>query len=157
MSKIYVSSSWENPYQPYMVEELRELGHEVYDFRHPSGRNDRSVWDEIGVSETLYHDQLTGEVGLSGTELSAALRQSKAHERFAEHLAAMQEADTCILLLPCGRSSHLEAGYMKGLCKRVFVFGSAFDIHKPELMYLTLDGYFYLYEDLFDELQVPHS
>ena len=37
MSKIYVASSWRNPHQPAIVEELRVAGHEVYDFRNPPG------------------------------------------------------------------------------------------------------------------------
>ena len=155
MSRIYISSSWSNPYQPDLVKDLRDRGHLVYDFRHPQGRHDRSVWDEIGVTEKLFHDSLTGEVGLSGGQLDEALRNDAARRRFDEHLAAMQDADTCVLLLPCGRSSHIEAGYMAGLGKRVFVFGSQFDIHKPELMYLTLDGFFFLYEDLFAALDEP--
>jgi hypothetical protein len=31
--KIYVASSWRNIYRPGVVEKLRALGHEVYDFR----------------------------------------------------------------------------------------------------------------------------
>ena len=31
----------------------------------------------------------------------------------------MQEADFCVLLLPCGRSAHSEAGWMKGNGKKV--------------------------------------
>lgn len=155
MSRIYVASSWSNPHQPMLVEELRQRGHKVYDFRHPSGRDDRDVWEETGISGTFFHDALTGETGLSGSQLSEALLNEQARARFREHSAAMQDADTCVLFLPCGRSSHIEAGYMKGLGKRVYVFGSQFDIHKPELMYLTLDGFFYLYDDLFAALDAP--
>lgn len=146
MAKIYVSSSWTNHFQSMLVEELRQRGHEVYDFRHPNGRNDRNVWDENGVSSQLF------EGGISGFEMKKALADSKAQKRFREHFAAMRDADTCVLFLPCGRSAHIEAGYMKGLGKRVFVFGSAFDIIKPELMYLTFDGFFCLYDELFQAL-----
>lgn len=155
MSRIYVSSSWKNPLQQHFVEELRKRGHKVYDFRHPFGRNDCSVWDDIGVTAKLYHDDLTGEEGLSGCQLDEALRNEKARARFEEHFAAMQDADTCVLFLPCGRSAHVEAGFMKGLGKRVFVFGSQFDILPPELMYLAFDGFFYLYDDLFAALDEP--
>lgn len=33
--RIYVASSWRNTHQPEVVAKLRELGHEVYDFREP--------------------------------------------------------------------------------------------------------------------------
>ena len=44
MSRIYIASSWKNDYQQQLVEELRKRGHKVYDFKHPSGRNDQVVW-----------------------------------------------------------------------------------------------------------------
>ena len=118
---IYVASSWNNPQHPSVVQELRHRGHEVYDFRHPRGRDDRSVWKELHIKK--------------------------------EHLEAMRESDVCILLLPCGRSAHIEAGYMKGLGKTVYVLGSVFDELKPELMYLAFDAFFSLYEPLFDALE----
>ena len=35
MARIYVASSWRNPYYPDVVEALWASGHEVYDFRGP--------------------------------------------------------------------------------------------------------------------------
>lgn len=35
MAKIYVASSWRNPYFPEVVKRLRAEGHDVYDFRNP--------------------------------------------------------------------------------------------------------------------------
>ena len=35
MAKIYVASSWRNPFYPDVVETLRKAGHDVYDFRNP--------------------------------------------------------------------------------------------------------------------------
>ncbi len=35
--KVYVASSWRNEHQQSIVEELRKMGFEVYDFRHPNG------------------------------------------------------------------------------------------------------------------------
>ena len=140
--KIYVASSWQNPLQPSLVTELRRRGHEVYDFRHPQGRNDRNVWEEINVKQEAMY----------GENLIDALEHPLAQERFEEHHEAMCEADTCVLLLPAGNSAHIEAGYMKGLGKKVYVLGSVFDEVKPELMYLTFDNFFCLYENLFDAL-----
>mgnify|MGYP002522148347 FL=1 len=64
----------------------------------------------------------------------------------------MSEVDTCILLLPSGRSAHIEAGYLKGLGKKVYVVGSVFDELRLELMYLAFDRFFFLYENMFDAL-----
>jgi hypothetical protein len=55
----------------------------------------------------------------------------------------MEWADTCVLLLPCGRSAHIEAGYMKGRAKRLII---AFPNEEretwfeSELMYLLADN-----------------
>lgn len=38
MSRIYVASSWRNPYQPGIVDLLRMHGHKAYDFRNPPGK-----------------------------------------------------------------------------------------------------------------------
>jgi len=45
--KIYVASSWRNAVQPTVVLRLRDEGHEVYDFRHPSPGYDGFSWGEI--------------------------------------------------------------------------------------------------------------
>lgn len=38
--KIYVASSWRNNRQPDVVKFLRDLGHEVYDFKNPKPGDD---------------------------------------------------------------------------------------------------------------------
>lgn len=141
--RIYVASSWSNSQHPAVVEELRRRGYEVYDFRHPEGRNDRNVWDELNVGKSKVY----------GETLASLLDESLAHARHKEHLETITQADVCILLLPCGRSAHIEAGYLKGLGKTVYVFGSVFEELKPELMYLTFDAFFSLYETLFNALE----
>ena len=52
----------------------------------------------------------------------------------------MQEANYCVLLLPCGRSAHSEAGWMKGQGKKVFVLDMS-EKPTPELMYQMFDAY----------------
>ena len=140
--KIYVASSWDNPMQPSLVEELRRRGHKVYDFRHPHGQNCKSVWEELNMKLE----------GLYGEDVAEALDHPLARKRFLEHQEAMSDVDTCILLLPSGRSAHIEAGYLKGLGKKVYVVGSVFDELRPELMYLAFDRFFFLYENMFDAL-----
>ena len=45
--KIYVASSWRNPYQPGVVAILRSMSHEVYDFRNPKKGNTGFHWANI--------------------------------------------------------------------------------------------------------------
>ncbi len=152
MARIYVSTSWKNGIQPLIVKKLREHGHQVYDFRHPEGRNDHNVWQSVARSKELKASYLSGT--LRPTDFDRMLSDKKAVIRFREHFQAMQDADTCVLVLPCGRSSHAEAGYMCGAGKRVFVMDYGFTV-KPELMYLMFDGYFYKEEDLLKAVDTP--
>jgi hypothetical protein len=46
----------------------------------------------------------------------------------------MKRADTCVLVLPCGRSAHLEAGWFCGASKRCIVLLA--EHNEPELMNL---------------------
>lgn len=152
MARIYISSSWKNEAQPSLVDLLRQHGHQVYDFRHPSGRDDKNVWEEVTASlhmSASYHQEI-----LLPEDFDRLLREEKVHDRFNEHFNAMNDADTCILLLPCGRSSHVEAGYMAGNGKRVFVYDTSTHI-TPELMYFTFNGYFHIEEDLLEALAEP--
>lgn len=101
---VYVASSWSNPYQPEVVERLANSGHAVYDFRNPSEDNAGFHWSEIG---------LDGEP-VTAQEMLPALERPRAVEGFDLDFGAMQKCDTCVLVLPCGRSAHLEAGWFVG-------------------------------------------
>lgn len=74
-----------------------------------------------------------------------------AHERaiegFDEDFGAMQKADTFVLVLPCGKSAHLELGWAVGAGKRTAILLE--DPVEPELMYRMVD---YLAPSLFDLL-----
>jgi nucleoside 2-deoxyribosyltransferase len=51
---------------------------------------------------------------------------------FMNDFEAMQWADACVLVMPCGRSAHLEAGYFVGAGKPLYILLSD---GEPELMY----------------------
>ncbi len=124
--KIYLASSWRNEWQPAMVAALRSLGHEVYDFRNPAPSNNGFAWSLIA------RDWLDWT-----PEKFAPLLKTHhvAREGFGLDKAALDWCDTCVLLLPCGRSAHLELGYAIGQGKDSFVFLRK-EKFEPELMYL---------------------
>ena len=152
MSRIYVASSWRNGTQPALVKELRKHGHQVYDFRRPKGRNDQNVWES--VTRRLGRKEAYDQNSLTPHDFDLMLQDKEARERFEEHYQAMQDADTCIILLPCGSSASSEAGYMHGKGKRVFIYDVR-QFVKPELMYLMFDGYFQDKDKLFKALEEP--
>ena len=127
MKKIYIASSWRNTLQPDVVRELRAAGHDVYDFRNPPGRVGFR-WDAVDP----------GWRDWTSADYRRALSHPVAQGGFKSDFDAMQWADTCVLVLPCGRSAHLEAGWMVGKGKRVYVLQTSPE--EPELMYLMADG-----------------
>lgn len=124
MSRIYIASSWRNQYQPEVVTTLRFAGHECYDFRNPPGKAGFQ-WKDIEEGWQSWTMERYREL-LQGTPDAAF--------GFIADYRAMQWADTCVLVLPCGRSAHLEAGYFNGVGKRLIILIP--EPIEPDLMYL---------------------
>lgn len=121
--KIYVASSWRNEYQQGVVEILRSLGHEVYDFKNPPHGRGGFAWSAIDPN----WENWTTE------EYRNALGHPVAEQGFASDFDAMQWADCCVMVLPCGRSANSEAGWFSGACRPVYVYSPT--KQEPELMY----------------------
>lgn len=119
--KIYLASSWRNPFYFRAMEIIRDNGHYVYDWR---GHKDAFSWDQISP---LWKDW-------SMNEYLQALENPIAEKGFEADANALEDCDVCVCLLPCGRSAHLELGYMLGKQKPgiVVLMDSTFE---PELMY----------------------
>lgn len=104
MNKIYVASSWRNPGQQTVVKALREQGHEVYDFRNPEPGNHGFHWSDIDPNWQNWD----GPGFIKGLESDIAVGG------FHLDWHAMDWADLCVMVLPCGASAHLEAGFFCG-------------------------------------------
>ncbi len=128
MAKIYVASSWRNTYYPEVVTRLREAGHEVYDFRNPPHGGNGFRWTDIDGNALNWTFEQYAE----------GLHHPKAERQFAADLEALEWADTCVLVLPCGRSAHTEAGWMAGSGKKVIAYIPK--LEEPELMYKLFDA-----------------
>jgi hypothetical protein len=128
MSRIYLASSWRNEGQPRLVRLLRDEGHEVYDFRNPAAGNDGFHWSSIDGGWKTWTPE----------RYRQALSHPVAEEGFRFDFDAMNWADTCVLLLPCGRSAHLELGWAIGAGKRSAILMNGQS--EPELMYKLADA-----------------
>lgn len=70
MARVYAASSWRNPYQPEIVQKLRDAGHEVYDFRYQTGHLAAIAWNAAFEEKDLRIIRLSkdgGEMFISGT------------------------------------------------------------------------------------------
>ena len=121
--KIYVASSWRNEFYPEVVETLRRAGHEVYDFRNPPSGDEGFKWSCVAENYMEWSPQ----------EYREQLEHPKAVRQFDNDIKAMEAFDTCVLVLPCGRSAHTEAGWFAGRGRTVVVYIPV--RQEPELMY----------------------
>jgi hypothetical protein len=123
--RIYVASSWRNPRVDQVVQVLRDAGHDVYNFKeHGFGwlqlaAGDPKTWTPARFRELLEHP--------------------RAIEGFHSDLAALNGCEACVLVLPCGRSAHLELGLAVGNCSFTAVLLDD-PLSEPELMYRMCDA-----------------
>lgn len=120
--KLYVASSWRNERQSGVVMALREAGHDVYDFKNPFHGNKGFAWSDIDPewmawTPARYRELLEHPIAIAG---------------FKSDWDAMVWADAGVLVMPCGRSAHIEAGYFVGAGKPLMILLSD---GEPELMY----------------------
>lgn len=121
--KIYLASSWRNNEYYKMYDYLtKELGYTVYDFRNANSKFSwRQVDPEFGMgSNKRYLEHINDE---------------KCEVAFASDMGALSECDVCVMLMPCGNSAHMEAGYAVGAGKPVAVFLGDDDSLRPDLMW----------------------
>ena len=120
--KIYLASSWRNAQYPSVLEQLRAAGFDVYDFRHPVRGDYGFSWSEIDPDWQKWD--------VDGYRRGLAHPAAERGSKF--DMDALKDCDTCVLLLPCGRSAHLELGYAVGAGKKTYVL--QLGPQEPELM-----------------------
>jgi hypothetical protein len=111
--KIYVASSWRNPWQPNVVGLCRSLGHEVYDFRDPNpGEGARGFsWREVDPHWQAW----------SPERYRQGLKHPVAQAGFQSDAKALVWCDACIAVQPYGTSTAMEVGWAAGQRKRTCV------------------------------------
>ena len=134
--KIYAASSWRNAWYPEVVKALRDAGHMVYDFRDPSSDGSRAVLGMDAKDDSQpFKWQLVGEDYMDWTpeQYREKLQDPLAVRQFANDIRAMEACEACVLVLPCGRSAHTEAGWFAGRGLKGIAFIP--ERQEPELMY----------------------
>ena len=122
------------------AEELRETGFDVFDDWHAAGPHADDIWQE--------YEQHRGRSYLEALEGFHAKHVFELDER---HL---NRAQIGILMLPAGKSAHLELGYLLGQRKRGYVLFDK-EPERYDVMYQFATGLFMDKQALFEELKCP--
>lgn len=151
--KIYLASSWRNAeaVKVYM-DFLRKQGFEVDCFCDQEGG--RVGFDIADCLEDLGHSIYEVDA-ISALEHPAVSENFKI--AFAEDKKWLDWSECVIMMMPCGKSSHLEAGYAKGQGKLLFIYWMG-ELRKGEFdnMYQFADGMF-RQDEFYDLIEVIKS
>lgn len=136
---VYVASSWRNGTQPIVVATLRAAGIDCYDFRNPGEGSVGFSWRQTrpDVDAGFAGVKPKGSDWETAHDYLAMIEHPRAVEGFDADFAAMNKADTFVMVLPCGKSAHLELGWAIGAGKRTAILLE--DPVEPELMYRAAD------------------
>lgn len=133
---IYLIGSLRNPEIPNIANRLREAGMEVFDDWYAAGPEADEKWRD--------YERGRGHGYLEG------LRGFAANHVFQFDRFHLERADSAVLVLPAGKSGHLELGWALGKGKRGYILLDNPD--RWDVMYLFATGVFNTVEELVDEL-----
>lgn len=130
--KIYIASSWKNQNAVLaLAEYLKSYGFEVDAFCRTTDKRFAFHWSEF----------VDDEIELLNYDAISFINDARVQRAFQEDKSWLDWAGTVIMLMPCGKSSHLEAGYAKGQGKRLYIYGD-FPKGEFDVMYGFADGLF---------------
>lgn len=107
MKRLYVIGSLRNPNVPQVAKQLRSAGFEVFDDWFAAGPRADDHWKDYEQSR--------------GRSYSEAIDGAAATNVFRFDKANLDRADAVVLVLPAGKSGHLELGYVIGTGKPGFI------------------------------------
>lgn len=121
--KIYLASSWKNKtYVCRWANYLRFFKFEVDAFCDEECK-DRIVYDTSKIKN------------LGNTNIKKFMKHNMVQKAFKEEKKWIDRCNVLLLLLPAGKSSHLEAGYAAGVGKKVIVYNEKFILGEYDAMY----------------------
>lgn len=143
MTSMYVIGSLRNPNIPVVAGKLREIGIDAFDQWYAAGPEADDYWQK-------YSNQ-------RGQTYAEALRDYAAQHVFEFDLTHLNRCDAALLVLPAGKSGHLELGYARGLGKRTFIlFDKVPD--RYDVMYNFAEEVFFSDYDMLEYLkQFPNQ
>jgi len=120
--KIYLASSWQNEKLVLeWMQILKQKGYQVDAFCDPTRGRYVFHFSEIGDPSEL--------------DAISFLDDDRTKRAFKEDKKWIDWADVCLLILPAGKSSHLEAGYAKGKGKKLIIWQKKYPTGEFDVMY----------------------
>lgn len=138
MTSIYLIGSLRNPRVTEVAAEIRSYGFEVFD-----------NWMAAGPEADDYWMQYSKGKGLSYQE---ALQSYEAKHVFQFDKHHLDRCDMAVLLMPAGKSGHLEIGYMAGKEKPTFALFDT-EPERYDVMYQFLHSIHFDVGSLIDGLK----
>ena len=139
---LYLIGSLRNPEIPAIGVHLRSLGYEVFDDWYAAGRIADDSWRDYEIAR--------------GHSYSQALTGWAARHVFEFDFYHLNRADLGVLVLPAGKSCHLELGYLIGQGKPGYILlDPKWKEAAPryDVMYCFAKGVYETLEDLSEALQ----
>ena len=144
MKSIYLIGSLRNPKIPLVANTLREWDFDVFDDWHSGGPHADDAWKEYE--------------GKRGRDYKTALSGLAATNCFEFDLRHIKRVDIGVLVLPAGKSAHLELGFMIGRGQAGYVlFEEEPDRDRWDLMYKLAHGIFFDVDALAAHLKGAHG
>jgi len=120
--KVYLASSWKN--EKLVKEVKRQLeaeGNIVDAFCDPSGGRYVFSFDRLP--------------DVSAKDARTVMEEPEVQYAFHEDKAWIDWSEAVVLILPAGKSAHLEAGYAKGQGKHLIIYQEEFPLGDFDVMY----------------------
>ena len=134
---VYLIGSLRNPQVPSIGKKIREAGFEVFDEWFSAGPEADDHFKAYHKERDIPYDK-----ALKGYAAQHIFNFDKRH---------LDRADMAILVLPAGRSGHLELGYMAGKGKPTYVLFNE-DNDRWDLMYQFTNGIYFSLETLLEAI-----
>lgn len=135
---IYVIGSMRNPRIPEVAKALRGVGWDAYDDWHSSGPESDDYWQAYEK-----HRGRTYREALAGVHAQNVFELDKRH---------LDRCDACVLVMPCGKSGHLELGYMRGRDKPGYILLDG-EPERFDVMSLFATKIFLSLDEMIEELR----
>lgn len=135
---IYLIGSLRNPKIPEIAQKLRAEGHDVFDDWYAAGPEADDKWKEYELAR--------------GRNYFEALQGLAAGHVFDFDHKHLSRADIVVLVLPAGRSGHLELGWALGQGKKGYILHD--DPDRWDVMYRFATG---VYRSVYELIEVLNA